>query len=179
MSPLDTLGINFSAILLSFIAFVLLVAILSKFAFGPMFGMLQQRQDYIKSNLNDAEARRAEMVRLQQDYEQRLATIEDEARDKIQTAVREAQAARDEIVSRAKTDAEDILKRGQAELEQERAKSLAMSRDQIAELAVNAAARIMRRDLDGATHSKLITDAIGELGALSPNGSGTASGGTR
>ncbi len=85
---LATLGIDLRFLLVATVGFVLLFLLLKKFTFGPIFNMLQARQDNIKNNLDEAEARRAEMVRLQNEYETRLAQIEDEARDKIQAAVK-------------------------------------------------------------------------------------------
>jgi F-type H+-transporting ATPase subunit b len=98
---ITSLGIDPKFILVQMVGFLILIFVLRKYAFGPMVGVLQQRQDTIRGNFDEAEARRNEMVKLQRDYEERLAKIEDEARDKIQVAVREAQVARDEIVARA------------------------------------------------------------------------------
>jgi F-type H+-transporting ATPase subunit b len=161
---LESLGIDWRFILISAIGFLILVFVLRKFAFGPILGMLQQRQDYIRGNLNEAEERRNEMVRLQQDYEQRLAQIEDEARDKIQAAVKEAQAARDEIVNRARTESETIVQRAHQEVERERAKAMVEMRNQIAELAIQAAGQVVKQTLDSRSHARLIDDVIAGVG---------------
>ena len=164
MDILNTLGIDPKFILVTTVGFVALVFILAKFAFGPMLAMLQARQDHIVHNLDEAEARRNEMVRLQHEYEERLAKIEDEARDKIQAAVREAQAARDEIIERARTESQAIVQRGNEDMAREREKAMAEMRDQIAELAVSAASRVTRQTLDGQGHARLIDEVIAGIG---------------
>ena len=161
---LQALGINPAGILLSAIGFVLLFLTLKKYAFGPIYGMLEQRQENIRGNIDEAQSRRDEMVKLQHEYEARLAKIEDEARDKIAVAVREAQAARDEIVAKAHAESEAILARGQQEVIRERERAMAEMRNQIAELAVSAAGRVIKQNLNGASHGQLIDDVIAGIG---------------
>ena len=178
---LETLGIDFRFVLVIAVGFLLLFLILKKFTFGPIFGILQQRQDTIRGHLDEAESRRDEMVRLQHEYEERLAKIEDEARDKIQAAVKEAQTARDEILARAREESEAIVQRGNESMARERTKALAEMRDQIANLAIQAASQVVQRSLDGQSHAALIDNVISGIGQ---NGTGaapsstTSSGGT-
>ena len=164
---LATFGIELRFFGIMVIGFVLLFLLLKKFAFGPIYAMLQARQDKIRADLDDAEARRSEMVRLQREYETRLAQIEDEARDKIQTAVREAQVARDELLQKAHSEAQAIVARGHQDIERERQIALAEMRDQIARLSTAAAGRIIRQTLDPAAHSRLIDEVIAGIGATS------------
>ena len=165
-SILQTLGIEPRFILVSLVGFALLLWVLMKFAFGPLVATLQARQDKIVSDLDDAQAKRDEMIALQRDYETRLAAIEDEARDKIQAAVKDAQAARDEIITRAQSDAQAIMARGQAEIDAERAKSLTEARNQIVDLATLMARRSAQENLSAAGQSNLIDDAIAKFGSV-------------
>ncbi len=170
-SILETLGIEPRFILISLVGFLILLFVLSKFAFGPLVRTLQARQDKIRGDLDDAQARRDEMVALQRDYETRLATIEDEARNKIQAAVKEAQSARDEILARAHTDAQAIVLRGQEEAASERSKSLVEARNQIVDLATLMARQSARENLSAAGQTGLIDDAIAKIGAQTSMGS--------
>ncbi len=165
-SLLETLGIDPRFILVAIVGFVLLMWVLIKFAFGPLVNTLQARQDKIQGDLDEAQQRRDEMIALQRDYEQRLASIEDEARDKIQAAVKEAQAARDEIITRAQADSQAIMARGQAEIDAERAKSLTEARNQIVDLATLMARRSAMENLSAAGQSNLIDDAIARFGSV-------------
>ena len=168
---MEQLGIDPKFIFVQAVGFIILVLVLKKYAFGPLFGLLQQRQDTIRHSLDEAEARRAEMERLQHEYEARLAKIEDEARDKIQAAVKEAQAARDDIIARARTESEAIVQRGNESMARERTKAMAEMRDQIAELAIRAASQVVNRSLDGQSHAALIDNVIAGIGQ---NGTGAA-----
>lgn len=165
-SILETLGIEPRFILVSLVGFLILLYVLMNFAFKPLVGTLNARQDKIRGDLDEAEAARNRMITLQREYEQKLAAIEDEARDKIQAAVREAQAARDEMIRKAQDDAAGIIARGQAEVEAERAKALTEARNQIVDLATLMATQTARQNLNAQGQSALIDDAIAKIGAL-------------
>lgn len=162
----NTLGIDLRFIIISLVGFLILLYVLMNFAFKPMVGTLNARQDKIRGDLDEAEAARNRMIALQRDYEHKLAAIEDEARDKIQGAVREAQAARDEMVRKAQEDAAAIVARGHAEVEADRAKSLTEARNQIIDLATMMATQASRQNLNANGQSALIDDAIAKMGAL-------------
>ncbi len=70
------------------------------------------------------------------EYEQRLAGIEAEAREKIQAAVKEAQALRDNLIADAQKQAETIVAQGRNESERERQKAFLEMRQQIVALAI-------------------------------------------
>jgi F-type H+-transporting ATPase subunit b len=173
---LATFGIEVRFLLTMIVAFVILVIVLSKYAFGPIFSTLQARQDKIRGDLDDAEARRNEMVQLQKQYEERLAQIEDEARDKIQAATREAQVAREELLEKARTEAQAIVDRARNEIQREHEIANAQMRDQIAQLSALAAGRLIKQTLDPAAHARLIDDVIAGIGT---NNGASASGGAR
>lgn len=161
---LQSFGIELKFLLVQITGFLVLIFILAKFAFGPIYRMLEARQSNIRGNLDEAEARRNEMVRLQKDYEERLAKIEEEARDKIQTAIKEAQASRDEILEKAREESTRIIARGNEELTSERAKAMAEMRDEIANMAIAAATQAVRGNLNAQNHSTLIDQAIASIG---------------
>ncbi len=165
-SILETLGIEPRYILVSIVGFLILLYVLMNYAFKPMVKTLNARQDKIRGDLDEAEAARNRMISLQRDYETKLAAIEDEARDKIQAAVREAQLAREQMVAKAHEDAALIMQRGREEIEAERAKSLAEARNQIVDLATMMARQSTRQNLSAQGQSALIDDAIAKVGAL-------------
>ena len=162
---MDALGIDPKFFAIQVIGFLILMAILVKYAFGPIYTLLAERQSTIQGNLDEAQSRRDEMVRLQTEYQQRLAQIEDEARDKIQAAVKEAQSARDEILAKANADRETIVARGNEEMARERDKALATMRDEIAELAYQAANRAVRGHLGAGAQQQLIGEVVAGINA--------------
>lgn len=160
MDLLNQLAIDPKLLLVHAAGFLILVAILKKFAFGPVTEVLETRRRTIQSRLDDAEAKRAEMEQLRNDYEQRLADIEHQARERIQAAVREAHAARDELMAHTRSQAELTMERARQEAEREKEKALIEIRDRVAELAALAAGQIIHKTIDPATHRQLVDEVI-------------------
>ena len=161
---LTALGIDPAYIAISLFGFVILIWVLVKFAFGPILTTLDDRQKKIVGDLDEAQSRKDEMVRLQAEYSTRLAQIEDEARDKIQAAVKEANAAREEILVRAREEATHIVQRGREEVEAERSKALVESRNQIVDLATTMASLTVKETLNASGQVRIIDDVIAGIG---------------
>jgi F-type H+-transporting ATPase subunit b len=176
MEILQLFGIELKFFLTISIGFLVLFFVLKTYAFGPIFGMLQARQDKIRGDLDDAEARRNEMVALQKQYEERLAQIEDEARDKIQEATRQAQVAREELLEKARAEAQAIVERARGEIVREQEIANAEMRNQIAQLSTQVAGRLIKQTLDPSAHARLIDDIIAGIGTTA---NGVSNGGTR
>ncbi len=176
MEILQLFGIELKFFLTISIGFLVLFFVLKTYAFGPIFGMLQARQDKIRGDLDDAEARRNEMVALQKQYEERLAQIEDEARDKIQEATRQAQVAREDLLEKARAEAQAIVERARGEIVREQEIANAEMRNQIAQLSTQVAGRLIKQTLDPNAHARLIDDIIAGIGTTA---NGVSNGGTR
>jgi len=168
MDFLQQLGITPALLLTQIVGFLILMLLLWRFAFSKIFGVLDERRSSIQATYDQMDADRARMETTRREYEQRLANIEEEAREKIQAAVKEAQSLRDNLVADARTQAETIVTQGRNESERDRQKAFLEMRSQIVTLAVSAAGKVIDANLDGARQTKLVDDFIGSLGA--PNG---------
>lgn len=159
------LGIDVNIVILQFLGFIVLMLLLNQFVFKKVYGILDARQQDIKSVYDQLDADRASMETTRRDYEQRLAGIEAEAREKIQAAVKEAQALRDNLVADAQKQAETLIEQGRSESERERQKAFLEMRHQIVALAVSAAGKVVGESLDGPRQNKLVDDFIGSVGS--------------
>lgn len=156
----EQLGIEPNLLLVMAVGFLIVYFILKKFAFGPVSQMFEERAKTIQRQLEEAEQKRVAMEKMRDDYEQRIAQIEEEARARIAEAVKEAQAARDEMLAQAREQAERIVARGKEEIEREKNKALVEIRDQVVDLAILTASKIIERELDEHAHRELIDDVI-------------------
>ena len=84
---------------------------------------------------------------------------------RIQAAMKEAQGIKEEIVSSAHTEAERLVTRAREEVVREKQQALVELRTQVADLAVAAAGKILRRSVDERTQRELVTDFINQAGA--------------
>ena len=164
MSFLDQLGVTPALLLTQIVGFLILLFVLNRFMFRPIFGILDQRQADIKATYDQLDDDRKRMEQTRRDYEQRLANIETEAREKIQAAVKEAQALRDSLVADAQARAATIIEQGRNQSERDRQKAFLEMRSQIVTLAVAAAGKVIDDNLTDARQTKLVDDFIGSLG---------------
>lgn len=141
------LSVSWGTVLWSAIAFVIVVAILAKTAWGPILKAIKEREDSIDDALKSADRAREEMMNLQASNEEllRQARIE---RDGI---LREAREAKEQMVSAAKQQAEiekdRLINAARETIRAEKLAAVAEMKEHIAVLSVDIAERILREKL--------------------------------
>ena len=147
--------------------FLLVLLIFKLFLFKPIFDMLDARRKDIGNQYSDAEASRQLAEDLKAQYEQHLASVEDEMRVKITEAIKEGQAMREEIIADSRTQADRILVKAQEEITREKDIAVAELKNNVATLAVEAAGKLIEEKLDPEKHRQLIGKFVDELGEVS------------
>jgi F-type H+-transporting ATPase subunit b len=128
--------------------------------------MLETRKAKIAGDLAEAEQKKQEAASLRAKLDQELRVIDQQARQKIQEAVGEAQRMAGEIRADAQAQARARLERAEQEIEGERAKAQKALHEDMARLAVGGAERILRKKLDEGEQRRLIGEFIAEAGEL-------------
>jgi F-type H+-transporting ATPase subunit b len=145
------------------IIFIVLLVLLSKFAFPAILGYAAAREQRIQDALDAAKRDREEAQR--QLEEQRLAMVK--AREEAQAVVTDAQKAaervRREMLDRAKGEQEEILTRAKAEIESERAKAVDSLRREAVELAIAAASKLVETKLNVEEDRRIVTDFLANV----------------
>jgi F-type H+-transporting ATPase subunit b len=159
--------IDIRQVLTQIVGFLLMVWILRRYAWGPLLGMLEARREKIAGEFREADRLKAEAEQLKNRYDQELRGIEAQARERIQEAVREGQRVAGEIRTQAQHEATRRLERAADEVAREREKAKEILKQQIISLAVRSTEKILRQELDEATHRKLVGEFVDEVGALS------------
>ena len=157
---LHMLGIEPKAILVQIAGFLVLLWLLKRFLFGPVSNMMDARQAEIQSTLNKLEEDRNAIEAEKAELQKRLDSIQREAQERIREALKEAQQMKDEILAEARSQAERIVENGRLEVQRERDKALVVLREQVAELAVESAGKILGRVLDDDIHRRLVAEFI-------------------
>lgn len=163
MEILHELGIDPKVIASQITGFILLWLVLRRFLFVPVLGLLDAREQEIKSTYEAAENEKAKAEEFRADYEHRLAGIEAEARAKIQEAIKKAEESKNDIIADARRRSEGILKRGQENLAREREKTVAAIREEVVDISLEAAGKLVGETLDEPRHRRLIGDFISRL----------------
>ena len=169
------LGINGWNLIVQLIAFIIFIWLLWRYALGPIVTVLDERQGRIRESMEAAQRMQAELQATAARNEEVLA----EARRDAQKIVTDARAAGDAAIARAReaagAQAEEYLARAEATLRQETEQARQQLRREVADLAVMAAAKIVRKELDPAAQTRLIEETLAEAGAARAAGNGTGS----
>jgi len=161
----NILEISWQAVVLQIVAFLVLIWAVRKYLFGPIGGILEARQNEVQNTLDQVYRDREAMETSRREYEARLAGIEAEARDRIQAALKEAQGMKEEIIGAAHTEADRLVDHAREEVVREKQRAMVELRTHVADLAVEAAGKILRRSVDDRTHRELVSDFINQVGA--------------
>ncbi|MGB3589644.1 MAG: F0F1 ATP synthase subunit B [Tunicatimonas sp.] len=142
------------------IGFLILLFVLSKFAWKPILGALHERESSIEEALTTAEKAKEEMKQLQASNEQLLA----EARKEREAMLRDATSAAGKIRDAAREEGEKERKRmvedAGLEIESQKKAALADVKQQVASLSVQIAEKILRENLQGETAQKSYIDKL-------------------
>jgi len=152
--------LDYSQIVTQILGFLIVLWIMKRFAWKPVLGMLEDRKKRVQSELQDVERRKLDMEKLRQQYEDKLKSIDAEARARLQEAVRNAQKVASEIKEEARADVKEMLGRARDEIERDRAQALVELRNDVVNIAVRASEKILRETLDAEKHRKMIGDFI-------------------
>jgi F-type H+-transporting ATPase subunit b len=162
MQALETLGINVPGLFWHTVNFLILLFVLQRFLFPPVLRMLDERQARIRDSMERAEALQAESARVAETVKAQLDDARREAQNIINSAQQIAERIRAERQQQAEAEYEAILKRAREDAAREREQVFAELRAEVADLAVLAAERIIRRHLDAATQRQLVNEFLAE-----------------
>ncbi len=152
-------------ILAQALSFLILWAVLRRYAWRPLLGVLDARRAKIEDELRQIARRKAEMERLQAEYAAHLKQINDEARAKIQQAILEGKRISAEIQEEARAQGAALAQKSKDTIELELAKAKVTLRDEVAAMAMNAVERILRQKVDAKADRQLVDDVLRELEA--------------
>jgi len=153
---LQSIGLQPTLLVMQILSFLVLAYVLRKFLFGPVGGMIEARNREVAERLANAERDERAMEAVRTEYERRIAEIESESRDRIQSAMAEAHRIADEIKETARTESEAIRQRGLAQVQREREKALKEIQDQVVDLAIDAAEKVVHQTCDDTTQRALV-----------------------
>ncbi len=147
----------------SVFTFLVLVGLLYKFAFTPLMRMQKARQAEIHQSIVDAENLRDEAQHLLADYKKQMAQARQEADAIVERARKAGEASKAELVEEARVQAEATLARARDQIQRDTNQALQRIREEAADLAVAATAKVARTSLSEEDQLRLIKEAIDEI----------------
>jgi F-type H+-transporting ATPase subunit b len=149
--------------IVTLIVFVALVAVLGKTAWGPIAKGLQDREDKIRRDIEEAEAARAKAEATMKDYQAQLATAEAKVREMLTKATVDAEQIATNVRTRAQQDAQEIKENATKEIDSARRDAVKQVHNEAALLATRVAEKILRRNLNVDDQRALVETSLEQL----------------
>jgi F-type H+-transporting ATPase subunit b len=143
--------------------FVIVVIVLGKFAWGPVLGLLQQREEFIHRALSDAKRDRDAAEASLKEYAAKLQSAHVEAAALVEEARRDGERLREEIRQRAKGEAEKMITSAQRQIQLDTGRALEQIRREAVDLSVMIASKIIQRNLTKEDNERLIDEALRQV----------------
>ena len=144
----------------SLITFVVFLLVLKKFAWGPLIEGLDRREGAVIDNIAAAEAARIKAEKMLAEHAARLDKVQDEVREMIAEARRDAEHTKNEIVATAQKEAEATRARAVQDIERARDQALDDLFDHMGRCVREATETVIGRSLTGADNERLIEEAL-------------------
>ena len=150
---------NPGLIVWTIISFLVLLIVLAKYAWKPILKMLGDREGQIRAALEQAERARIEAAEMMKQNEKNLARAAEEYQKMIREGRALAEKMKDEIVNKAKQQADQEIKQAAEEIQRNVETAKLQLRTEIADLAIQATEKILEETLDE-KRQKIITDSV-------------------
>jgi len=162
-SGIDTILPATAELVYGAISFLIVFAVLQKFAFPRLHTMLDERRAAIMGKMEDADKALDAAKATQASFEARIADARGEASAIIEQAKADAEALRRDIIEKAEAEAQSVKSRAATEAASERDRAIHELRGQVGSLSVQLASKIVERELDASTHQHLVDEYIARL----------------
>lgn len=145
------------------LTFLVLLALLAKFAWTPLLKALEGRQESIRKSLDDARQAKQELERLQQESAEIIRQGRVEAEAIITRSRGDAERLREEMKQKARAEADGIVKNAERQIQLETSRALQQIRREAVDLSVMIASKLIQRNLTKEDNEKLIEEALRQV----------------
>ncbi|HEV3232772.1 MAG TPA: F0F1 ATP synthase subunit B, partial [Candidatus Dormibacteraeota bacterium] len=139
----DSFGVNAVSLIFYLLLFGLVLTLLSRFAFKPVLRAIEDRQRKIDESLDAAQSAAGSVEENRRRAEEALREASAQAQEILSRANKAAAEVREQATADARTQADAIVEKARAEIERERAAAVAELRQQVVDLALLAAGRVI------------------------------------
>ena len=126
--------------------------------------ILDQRREAADKQITEAETAKSEALAIKKTYEQNMLEAKAKADDLLMTAQRTANSRSEEIISQAQQQAAQIKSKAAADIELEKKKAINEAKNEISDLAMAIAGKVVARELNAGDQADMIDRFIDELG---------------
>ncbi|WP_019414228.1 F0F1 ATP synthase subunit B [Paenisporosarcina sp. TG20] len=156
--------LNTGDIFATLIIFIILMVLLKKFAWGPLMGIMKQREELIASEIEATENSRLESEKLLEEQRALLKEARTEAQAIVENAKKQGEVQRGEILTVAQAEANRLKESAVREIETEKDNAIAAVRGQVVSLSILAASKVLGKQISEEDNRALIEETIAKAG---------------
>lgn len=165
MGALPLLHFNPVSFLFAFAVFAALLTILGTKVWGPILKALDERDEAIRSDLDQAKVDKEEAEKLLAEQRKAMENLREEAKKIREEAVELAEKQKQELIAAAQSESEQLVEKARSEMDNEREKMFDDVKTLAIDVGVELAAKILSKEMDSAAHEGAIKDSLASLEA--------------
>ena len=146
------------------VVFVILLVLLSKFAWRPLMAAVDSRESKIRDDIEQAEAARQEAETIRAAHQRELEQAAQQAKAALDEVRERAGALHEELKAEARAEADSLITKAREQIDAEKRQAISEIKDQVVELSVEISKRIASRTVDREDHLKEAEVLLGKLG---------------
>ncbi|HEY6547563.1 MAG TPA: F0F1 ATP synthase subunit B [Vicinamibacteria bacterium] len=155
--------IDFNLTLWTLVLFVLFAGVLWKFAWGPILATIDAREKSVRDEVEGAHKANAEATQLLEKHKELVRDAGRERDEMLKRTRAEAEQIKADLQTKARGEAEAILERAREQIGRERDAAITVLRAQVADVAIEAAARIVQSSLSKDAQRKIVDEFVSSL----------------
>jgi len=159
----DLLSPNGGLMFWTIIIFVLLLIVLSRFAFKPMLAAVEARERALQAAIDAAKRDREEAERVLAEHRAQLEKARGEAQKLIADGRATAEKLSADLLAQTKAQQQELLERARREIENDKNNAIAALRREAVDLAIAGASKVIERNLDTDANRKLVESYLGSV----------------
>jgi F-type H+-transporting ATPase subunit b len=148
------------------IIFVILMFVLSRFAFGPLTKAVRAREQSLQEAIDAAKRDRDEAAKLLAEHEAKIEAARGEAQKIIVDGRAVGEKMRADLLEQTRREQQDMLARARREIESEKVKAIGELRREAVDLALAGASKVIEQNLESPKNRHLVETYLASLGNL-------------
>ncbi|WP_182469316.1 F0F1 ATP synthase subunit B [Staphylococcus devriesei] len=157
-------GVEWGTALVTFVTFIILLALLKKFAWGPLKEVMDKRERDINRDIDEAEEAKLNAQKLEEENKKTLKETQDEVQRILEDARVQARKQQEDILHEANIRANGMIETAQSEINSEKERALADINNQVSELSVLIASKVLQKEISEQDQKALVDKYLKEAG---------------
>ena len=148
------------------VIFVVLLLVLSKYAFGPLTKAVRAREESLQAAIDAAKRDREDAAKLLAEHQAKIDASRGEAQKLISEGRAIAEKMRADMLEQTRKEQSDVLERARREIENEKKNAIAELRREAVDLALAGASKVIEQNLESPKNRHLVETYLASLGTL-------------